>query len=325
MKISVALCTYNGAAYIVEQLDSIAAQTLVPDEVVICDDASQDDTWTKIVAWQQEHSLRLRLYRNKKSLGVVENFSRCISLCRGEYIALSDQDDLWKPDKLAVSLGKMVELEQRNPVDMPLLVHSDLEVVDAGARTIASSFFAFQKLNGAETLLERLLVQNVVTGCTCLLNRPLLNLALPIPLGVVMHDWWFALVAASEGNIGFVPHATICYRQHGANTVGAKGFLSVSMVQKALKWRQINKRIAQTVIQASLLQKRLEAKLRRKNELLQAYLDIQQAPVISHIRFHFVHKIWKQGKLRNILFFFLLGCGYYKRYLSEPKRTNDSG
>ena len=324
MKISVALCTHNGAAYIAEQLDSIAAQTVVPDEIVICDDASQDDTWTQIIAWREAHSLCVRLYRNEASLGVVKNFSRCISLCTGEYIALSDQDDCWKPDKLAVSLEKMVELEQSNPA-MPVLVHSDLEVVDVQARTIASSFLAFQKLDPAEAVLERLLVQNVVTGCTCLLNRPLLKLALPIPQGVVMHDWWFALLAASEGEIGFVPQATICYRQHGANAVGAKGFFSVSMVQKALSWRQINKRIAQTVVQANLLRKCLETKRRRKNKLLQAYLNIQEASLISRLKFHFMHKIWKQGKLRNILFFFLLGCGYYKRYLSEPKKTSESG
>ena len=98
--------------------------------------------------------------------------------------------------------------------------------------TISDSFFAFQNLDVQATALKQLLAQNMVTGCTVVVNRALLNKALPIPAGAIMHDWWLALVAAAFGKIGFVDRSTMSYRQHGSNTVGAKGWTIALIVSR---------------------------------------------------------------------------------------------
>jgi len=99
--VSVALCTYNGAAYLGEQLDSIVAQSRPPDELVVCDDGSTDGTVGLLQAFVPEAPFPVRLYRNERNRGFAKNFERAISLCTGDFIALSDQDDVWKPEKLA--------------------------------------------------------------------------------------------------------------------------------------------------------------------------------------------------------------------------------
>jgi hypothetical protein len=123
---------------------------------------------------------------------------------------------------VALTLAAMRDLEQRHGTAAPLLVDTDLEVVDEHLRVLADSFWRFSRIHPERiTRLSRLLMQNFVTGCTMMVNRPLLTLALPIPVGAVMHDWWLALVAIRFGHARPIPKATVLYRQHGRNEVGA--------------------------------------------------------------------------------------------------------
>jgi hypothetical protein len=136
------------------------------------------------------------------------------------YFAFADQDDVWDPNKLSVCLDRMRSTEGRLPG--PVLVHSDLRVVSATLEQIAPSLAGFQGLQPARQNFGRMLVANSVTGCTMLINEALARQALPIPASAIMHDWWLALVARTTGTVIYVDSPLMDYRQHGANTFGAR-------------------------------------------------------------------------------------------------------
>lgn len=218
--ISVALATYNGTQYVSELLESIEAQDYPHLEIVISDDASSDGTHTllKTRTWRHPH----RLLEGNSRLGVVGNFGRAIAACHGEYIAFADQDDVWHPKKLSTMLQHATTIENAIGSNKPVLVFSDLEVVDAQLQPIASSFFDYAKKSPSCADLADFVVSNHVPGCAMLVNRALLARALPVPEEFHMHDWWFMMVAAAFGTIVHVDQALIKYRQHAQNAVGVQ-------------------------------------------------------------------------------------------------------
>jgi len=222
--LSVALCTYNGAAYLPDQLASIAAQTRAPDELVVRDDASEDDTPAVIEAFAARAPFPVRFERNATRLGSSRNFDGAIAACTGDLIALSDQDDVWRPDKL-----REVErrFEQRPDVG---LVFSDADLVDAaltptGARLWARIGFdgrrqRFWRTRGA---LTALVPGRIVTGATMTFRSSFRSLVLPTPDGIapMIHDGWIALAIAAVADVAFIEEPLVAYRRHGAQQVGA--------------------------------------------------------------------------------------------------------
>ena len=216
--ISVALATYNGEKYLAEMLDSIENQDYPHVEIVIADDASTDAT---------PHILRARCGRfpctvleDGRRLGVIGNFSRAIAACHGDYIAFADQDDVWRADKLSRLLERMRTIEQARGSDFPALVFSDLALVDERLTPLAASFFTHAKKSTRCAGLADFFVSNHVPGCAMLVNRALIQRAMPVPQAFHMHDWWFIMVAAAFGEIAYIDAPLIQYRQHSANTVG---------------------------------------------------------------------------------------------------------
>lgn len=221
------LASYEGSAYIREQIDSIRAQTYKDWLLYVRDDGSHDETVT-IVNRMAAMDERIQLIPRSSCTngGAAANFAALMQLAAGSdgrYFMFADQDDVWVPGKIDMLLDSMGKLEVEGRPEMPALVHSDLEVVDASLQRLHPSFFRYQGIrHQGENALRILFPQNFVTGCTVLFNRPALDLALPVPDDVVMHDWWLALVVAATGQIGFVDRPTVRYRQHGLNQVGAK-------------------------------------------------------------------------------------------------------
>lgn len=261
-EISVAICTFNGAGFVRAQLDSIAAQSRPPDEVVICDDRSDDDTISIIRDFAASAKFPVRIEINQRRLGPLSNFSKAIGLCHGDIVFLSDQDDIWKSHKIVRMLGLMDDIENRHGESMPVLVHSDLEVVGPALEPLDSSFMHYQGIAHEEDGIGVLLMQNIVTGCASAFNRRLIELALPVPEDCMMHDWWFALIASTRGEIGYIPEPLIRYRQHGENAVGAKRF-TIQPLWRALQ-RTPPEQVAiarmtfrRTVAQAESLRRRL--------------------------------------------------------------------
>lgn len=225
-KVTVLLASYNGSQFIEQQIDSVLASTGVDVSLIVRDDRSTDDTAKKVRAYGERVTFIERDEADPQ-YGHLANFS---ALCdyalkhtHSDFYAFCDQDDVWLPEKLEV----MVEAAKPKTGDAsaPVLVHCDLEVVDARLNPLATSYWRYQGLpNPAAQRMNKLMYQNVVTGCASLFNRALLECATPVPGSAVVHDYWFGLVAEAIGQVIFIDRPLIKYRQHGANSIGSVAF-----------------------------------------------------------------------------------------------------
>lgn len=209
--ISVALCTYNGQRFLPEQLDSLLSQDYPNLEVVAVDDASSDATWALLQAGAARDP-RLRLHRNERNLGFRANFEEALRRCRGELIAPSDQDDVWRADKL-----RLLEAA----LGTAAAVYCDSELVDGQGRPMGrrlSRKFPMGPIGDPAAFL----FDNCVSGHALLLRRSILGRALPLPEGV-FHDWWLGFVAAAQGGIAYVAEPLVQYRQHAAAVTDIAG------------------------------------------------------------------------------------------------------
>lgn len=232
------MAVYNGAAYLRPQLQSILAQLRATDEVVVVDDASQDNSAEVL---RSLSDARVHVFHNECNLGVRATFERATRLAQGDILFLSDQDDLWLPGKV----DKIIEVFFLNPEIT--LVASDAQVIDASGRLVADSFFA-QRGRFAAGFLHTLL-KNKYLGCTLAFRRSMLDHFLPIPKDVPMHDIWFGLINDIYGKTHFIDQPLIAYRRHESNVSPSVG---ASFVQKVVwRWRLI-KNLLLHVIQGSL-------------------------------------------------------------------------
>jgi hypothetical protein len=224
MKISVAMCTYDGARYLREQLDSIATQTRRPDELVVCDDASADTTREILTAFAATAPFPVRLHVNEQNLGSTRNFERAIRLCEGDLIALADQDDVWLPEKLHRIEDRLL----RNP--KVGLVFTDAEVVNEDLQPLGYGLWesvGFDKTHRQRVcsgrVLDVLLPGWTVTGATMAFRAGFKSLVLEIPTDLALiHDGWIALMIALVADVSFIEEPLIKYRQHARQQIGAK-------------------------------------------------------------------------------------------------------
>lgn len=224
-KVAIVMATYNGAAYIREQIDSILNNTYTNWSLEICDDGSKDETISIIKEYMEIDPKRIFLHQNTQNLGVVRNFLEGACRASGDYIMFADQDDVWLPDKIAHTLSKMNETEQGQK-DIPAAVFTDAKVVDEKLQEIAPSFHKISTLDTTKTDLPHLLMENKLIGCTMMFNQAVVKMLYQLPQYARYHDWWIGLLAASMGKIGYLSEATLLYRQHGSNEVGTQSFLS---------------------------------------------------------------------------------------------------
>lgn len=224
LSISVAMCTYNGSAFLSEQLASIAAQTRLPDEVVVCDDGSTDSTPDIVADFARTVPFPVRWIRNEVNLGSTKNFEKAIGLCAGDLIALSDQDDIWMPEKLA----RQAELFERDPALGG--VFSDAELVDDKSQPVGTRLwvgFRFpphqQKKFREGGAVDVLLKWNVVTGATLMIRASLRAIYTPIP-ACWHHDGWIAWMAVLYSKLDFIEEPLIRYRIHASQQVGVAAF-----------------------------------------------------------------------------------------------------
>lgn len=228
--ISVAMCTYNGERFLADQLNSILTQTLPPDEIIICDDGSRDRTMEIGRDILSRWGGMFEIVQNDKNLGFVKNFEKAICLCHGDIIFLSDQDDVWLPEKIE----KMMALFQDHP-DTVLVFH-DAELVDEQLRVLDTSFWKILGFEPEPFLhgdYRQLVDHNVVQGSACAFRRELAHRAIPFPESCI-HDEWLALVSLDMGKIIPLPLSLMKYRQWGHNALGAGGALTI--MAKVRKW-----------------------------------------------------------------------------------------
>lgn len=214
-RVSIAMATFNGERFVREQLESILAQSVSDFELVISDDASTDGT-CEILQEYSEKDARIRIYRNDSNLGLKKNFERAIRLCQADFIALSDQDDIWYPDHLQVLLSH---------IGHHVLCAGDANIVDANNTATGerlSHADGFHVMPPPEKLLWRVMfVMNILQGASMLLRKDFVERILPIPVWVSMHDKYFTACACCVGGPVFVPRPITRYRQHSDNVTAS--------------------------------------------------------------------------------------------------------
>lgn len=255
--VSVVVGTYQGADFLHAQLASILGQTRQPDRIVVTDDGSTDDTVAIARRALASFGGESLITTNPGPRGVVANFSHGLGEAGGDLIALSDQDDVWRPDKLQTMLA---EFESRPEL---LLLHSDARLVDSKGDAIGGTLLESISMSGSMRRHEHdgqalrvLMGRNTVTGATTMIRHRLIEIALPVPEGWV-HDEWLAMVAAAVGELDLVEQPLIDYRQHGANVIGAQ---VLGVRGKAAKMTEPRaQRNARLLTRAEQLPARLEA------------------------------------------------------------------
>lgn len=238
--IEILLATYNGERYLRAQIDSLLSQTESNWKLLIHDDGSSDSTCEIIRSFQELYPEKINFIEDSiRTGGARNNFSHLLSFSSAPYVMFCDQDDVWRKDKIEITLRKMLVEERKNP-GKAILIHSDLEVVDEDLNVVASSMFDYQRLPRNISSLSDMVVQNNVTGCTVMLNRKAVEVSLPIPSEAVMHDWWIACkVIQNSGVVGFIPNSLVLYRQHGNNAVGSKKVDVFHYFYRALNVREV--------------------------------------------------------------------------------------
>ncbi len=249
-KIAILLATYNGAKYIREQLESLFQQSCGDFHLYIRDDESKDDTLKIVEEYRQKFSDRITVLEDsQKHKGAAKSFMTLLQEVDSDYYMFCDQDDIWLPNKVELTFARMKEIEgtagnsagTANAVgNAPVLVATDLKVVDEQLSPIKNSFNADLKIDVFRKHPELICVRHVVTGCTMMFNRAAKEASLPMSPRATMHDEWVALSVHFKGGIiSILDDATILYRQHTSNTLGAeqasKGFFARALARAGQK------------------------------------------------------------------------------------------
>lgn len=219
--IDILLATYNGEKYIYEQLESIMSQTFQDFRIVIRDDGSTDLTVSILEEYASKFPQKIQIVKDNIKCGsAVSNFFELTKYATAEYVMYADQDDVWLPNKIEITLNKMHNLEEKYGNDKPILVFSSYKVVGSELEDIKFNESKGQ-IASYNLELNRLLVQNYVTGCLIMANRSLYTNMGQYDKRILMHDWWLALYASANGIISHIEEITMLYRQHGNNCAGA--------------------------------------------------------------------------------------------------------
>lgn len=293
-KIAILLSTFNGEKYLEEQLDSIFNQTYKNIEIFVRDDGSNDKTLNIL----KKYNLNILL--STGNVGIKKSFESILKYALqnsdANYFMFCDQDDIWKSEKIEKSIEEMKKLENLHGYNTPFLIHTDLEVVNDDLKAISDSMWKYEKINPNLNSLNRLLVQNTITGCTMMINRRLAEKSLPILESCIMHDWWIGLVASCFGKISYLTNNTIKYRQHGRNDTGSKKF-DLKYIIKKMNFKETDKYIIQSKSFLEIYKKDLDE---QKIELLENFSKIKEKSFLQRVSILIKYKILKNGIIRNI-------------------------
>jgi glycosyltransferase involved in cell wall biosynthesis len=220
--VAILMATYNGEKYLREQIDSILSQTYTDWHLYIHDDGSTDNT-KQILSDYCEYQNRITLLRYDKQGGACRNFISMLEIVNSEYYMFCDQDDVWLPHKIECCINVMQHKEKENP-HVPIIVNTDLKVVDQNLNIIDDSFWHYEGVNTSfiKDYIDNAAV-NSVTGCTMLFNHKAKNVMCKPYSRALMHDAWITLsVYAVGGTVLYLPEQTVLYRQHTGNVLGAR-------------------------------------------------------------------------------------------------------
>ncbi|MCI6681028.1 MAG: glycosyltransferase family 2 protein [Parafannyhessea umbonata] len=297
-KVAIVMAVYNGAQYLDDQIQSILGQTYDNWQLFISDDCSNDNSLQTVRKYVQSEP-RIHLVLEDKHFGnAQDHFMALLREVAGEfdYYMFCDQDDVWDSNKVQLE----VEAADRQPKDRPVLVATDLRVVREDLSVISDSFANYGNLSPVTARFGNLLIENFVTGCTVLINNSLASLAADTPAGtyMVMHDWWLALIAKGLGQLVYLPTATISYRQHGDNSLGAAQY-GIKSILASWDWAEQCRNMHNSIRQADAFLGQYGSQLddERRSEAI-SFLGFTTHPrILRVVKLAHAHA-WKTGMPR---------------------------
>lgn len=298
--IAILMATYNGEKFVSEQIESLLNQTYQGWDLYIHDDGSKDHTMEIVEQYVQRYPSKIHVIPGEGTGGAKNNFFFLMQKIQAPYVMFCDQDDVWLDKKIEKTYQAMIAAEAENGRAEPVLVFTDLTVADQRLNVIANRMSRFQRLDPAKTQLKDCLIQNVITGCTVMINKACLekSLAEIDAVNIIMYDWWCGLVAAYFGVITFIDEALVLYRQHEDNTLGAVPVTDPHyIVNKMWKGREIINTLELTRKQAGEF---AAAYRLGEDELVTRYSRLGEMNKIGRQRFYMKNRIWKSGFVRNL-------------------------
>ena len=291
-QVSVLLSVHGDSIFLKDFLDSLANQSF-RDFVLVCRfDGKPSPAIQSLVSKFPS----IVILPDQTHYNVVTSYQRLLDAALEmdtAYFMFADQDDVWHPDKIARSFQAIKESESSRPAGTPLLVHSDLRVVDEHLKMIAPSLIRYQSLNPSRVSLADLMIQNNVTGCTVIFNRVLASLA-RIPEEAICHDWYLALIAAAFGTVVFLPESLVDYRQHQDNVFGAVP--RNGLLKRFFQRRHLHERIRLTQRQAEAFLRHFRTSLSdSQRRLLEDWSRCQT----ESSYFRRLGTVWRHGFRKN--------------------------
>ena len=297
MKVNILMSTYNGQQFLAEQIRSIQEQSYTDWTLFIRDDGSSDNTKEILKDFERQDS-RIHLIDSDKSdnLGVIKSFHKLVNHDRADYYFFSDQDDVWLPNKLELSLKEA----QNYLADFPLMVYMDLKVVNQDLEIMTESMVKSQS-HHANTELVQELTENTVTGGVAMINHALAEMWQETD-DILMHDWYLALLASAFGNLVFIDQPGELYRQHSDNVLGAR-----TLSKRFKKWIRphILFAVYWDLIKNSQKQARhlLQMPLSQSNrELIEAFVTIMDKPMLERFRILRKYGLKKNKAFHTLVF-----------------------
>jgi hypothetical protein len=311
VRVTILLATHNGRLHLEEQFRSLQAQTHADWAVWMRDDGSTDGTQDLLARLAVSEPRARIVDAGGPRLGSTQNFGRLLALAADEpYVMFCDQDDVWLPGKIGATLTRLRACESRWGVDTPLLVHTGFRYADEQLRELPGRHVAAERLSQpADRVLNKLLSQNFVYGCTMLINRALARAAIPIPPEAEQHDYWLALVGAALGHTEYLPEPTLVYRQHAANVTGAfaAGRFRQRLRRVLYGWRSEHRlnvgRRAQVAALARHVGSRADPRTAR---LLAEFLAATGRGGWHSAWFAYRHGLRRQGRLQSLRYYLSL-------------------
>lgn len=302
MKVDILMGTYNAGKFLDEQLQSLFNQTHTDWHLIIRDDVSSDNTLEIIAKYMEKYPNKISLVKSEDNIGAKANFNQLLRLATAEYIMFADHDDVWLDYKISATLGKMMELEKLTEKSVPLLVFTDKSITDENLKITSHSSVKAEKFDVIRLIPQKLLMQNVASGCTIMINKPLLLLCGSIPKEAIMHDYYLVLLASLLGKIGYVDKPSMLYRQHSHNEIGAKnvGF-SYFLKKLAESPTKIKAGFMKNIDQGEILLSKYKDKLTEENRIiLENFIKLRNATRTEFIKIIFQNGFYKSGFVRKL-------------------------
>lgn len=309
--INIIMCTYNGEKYIAEQLQSIMDNTFSDWKLYIYDDQSTDGTESIVDKFIEKYGDKIIFITNKMKKGAIKNFLTAIyeigcNMCSDDYIMLCDQDDVWNRDKIQKTYTTIKNFEKTTDNRVPLLVCTDVTVVDEKLQVINDSFRRMNNYNINSLDFSHIIMENKVQGCTAMLNKSLAEMLYRLPDKATMHDGWLALIASAFGKIYYIDEPTMLYRQHSNNVQGSIEY-SEDVKNKLANLGEQRKIVFNTTYQirefADIYKDKMPVKICKSAN---AFANLPNQGWIKRRYSIIRYKMWKSGFMRNAGLMFLI-------------------